>query len=78
VDSKPPKAMILGQKCRDRARKELAQLAYTQTLLDQFDGGSTRQTPRGRSIQTARGGQFVQSQVKLKKRTNISFLIYEF
>lgn len=62
VDSKPPKAMILGQKCRDRARKELAQLAYTQNLLDQFDGGSTRNTPRGRSIHSARGGQFVQSQ----------------
>jgi hypothetical protein len=29
VDSKPPKAMILGQKCRDRARKEMAQMAYT-------------------------------------------------
>ncbi|CAF1104232.1 unnamed protein product [Adineta steineri] len=60
VDSKPPKAMVLGQKCRDRARKELAQLVYTQNLLSQFAGGSAQATPRGRSAQSAR--RTVQSQ----------------
>jgi hypothetical protein len=64
VDSKPPKAMILGQKCRDRARKEMAQMAYTQNVLDQFSGGSLRETPRGRSSQSARSRRNVQSQVK--------------
>ena len=64
VDTKPPKAMILGQKCRDRARKEMAQMALTQNILDQFSGGSTRNTPRGRSSQSARLGRFAQSQVK--------------
>ena len=58
--------MVLGQKCRDRARKELAQLVYTQTILGQFSGGSLRETPRGRSSQSARGTRrVVQSQVKL-------------
>lgn len=71
VDSKPPKAMVLGQKCRDRARKEMAQMAYTQNVVDQFSGGSTRNTPRGRSSQSARS-RFVQSQVKF------NFYIYQF
>lgn len=53
VDSKPPKAMVLGQKCRDRARKELAQLVYTQNMLGQLTGGSLAATPRGRSSQGA-------------------------
>jgi len=57
--------MILGQKCRDRARKEMAQMAYGQTILDQFSGGSVRNTPRGRSSQSARSQRFVQSQVKI-------------
>jgi len=65
VDSKPPKSMILGQKCRDRARKEMAQMAYTQNILDQYSGGSARNTPRGRSSQSARSGRFAQSQVKI-------------
>lgn len=69
VDSKPPKAMILGQKCRDRARKEMAQLAYTQVILNQFTAnnqpGSARATPRGRSSQSARSQRFVQSQVDI-------------
>ena len=69
VDTKPPKAMILGQKCRDRARKEMAQLAYTQVMLNQFTGnkppGSARATPRGRSSQSARSQRFVQSQVDI-------------
>ncbi len=56
--------MILGQKCRDRARKEMAQMAYTQNVLDQFSGGSLRETPRGRSSQSARSRRNVQSQVK--------------
>lgn len=54
--------MVLGQKCRDRARKEMAQMAYTQSVLDQIQGGSVRNTPRGRSSQSARA-RFVQSQV---------------
>ncbi|CAF1473659.1 unnamed protein product [Adineta ricciae] len=53
IDSKPPKAMVLGQKCRDRARKELAQLVYTQNMLGQLAGGSLAATPRGRSSQSA-------------------------
>jgi hypothetical protein len=65
VDSKPPKSMVLGQKCRDRARKEMVQMAYTQNILDQFSGGSVRNTPRGRSSQSVRSGRIVQSQVKL-------------
>jgi len=65
VDSKPPKAMILGQKCRDRARKEMAQMAYTQSILDQYSGGSVRNTPRDRLSQSARSRRFVQSQVKI-------------
>lgn len=64
VDSKPPKAMVLGQKCRDRARKEMAQLVFTQNILDQFAGGSTRNTPRGRSSHSVRSNRFAQSQVK--------------
>ena len=64
VDSKPPKAMVLGQKCRDRARKEMAQLVFTQNILDQFSGGSTRNTPRGRSSHSVRSNRFAQSQVK--------------
>lgn len=64
VDSKPPKAMILGQKCRDRARKEMAQLVFTQNIVDQFTGGSTRNTPRGRSSHSARSNRFAQSQVE--------------
>ena len=63
VDTKPPKAMILGQKCRDRARKEMAQVLYAQNLIDQFSATnptSARATPRGRSSQSAR---FAQSQV---------------
>ncbi|UJR26427.1 hypothetical protein I4U23_007759 [Adineta vaga] len=55
IDSKPPKAMVLGQKCRDRARKELAQLVYTQNMFEQLTGGSVAATPRGRSSQSARG-----------------------
>jgi hypothetical protein len=67
VDSKPPKAMVLGQKCRDRARKEMAQLVYTQAMLGQLTGGSLQQTPRGRSVQSARGAsQNVQSQVETR------------
>jgi len=64
VDSKPPKAMILGQKCRDRARKEMAQMAYTQNILNEFSGGSIQNTPRGRSSQSMRSNRFAQSHVK--------------
>lgn len=64
VDSKPPKAMILGQKCRDRARKEMTQMVFTQNVLNEFSGGSVRNTPRGRSSQSMRSGRFAQSQVK--------------
>lgn len=56
--------MILGQKCRDRARKEMAQMAFTQNILNEFSGGSVRNTPRGRSSQSARIGRFAQSQVR--------------
>ena len=68
IDTKPPKAMILGQKCRDRARKELAQIAYTQKMLDEFSAArpeSARMaTPRARSGHSARSLQrFAQSQV---------------
>ena len=73
VDTKPPKAMILGQKCRDRARKEMAQLAYTQVILNEFtagNGGSARATPRGRSTQSARSQRFAQSQVDLHSLSN--------
>jgi hypothetical protein len=64
VDSKPPKAMILGQKCRDRARKEMAQMAYTQNILNEFSGGSIQNTPRARSSQSIRPNRYAQSQVK--------------
>lgn len=63
VDTKPPKAMILGQKCRDRARKEMAQVAYAQSIINDYaatNPNSSRATPRGRSSQSAR---FAQSQV---------------
>ena len=63
VDTKPPKAMIHGQKCRDRARKEMVQMVYTQSVLDQFTGTTDRSTPRGRSSQSARSTRLVQSQV---------------
>ncbi len=56
--------MILGQKSRDRARKEMAQLAYTQNVLNQFSGGSLQNTPRARSTQSARSRRIIQSQVK--------------
>ena len=56
--------MILGQKCRDRARKEMAQMVYTQNLLNEFTGGSVQNTPRARSSQTIRSSRFAQSQVK--------------
>ena len=55
--------MILGQKCRDRARKEMAQASLAQNILDQYNAtnpNSARATPRGRSSQSAR---FAQSQV---------------
>lgn len=63
IDSKPPKSMILGQKCRDRARKEIAQLSYTQNVLDDFalkNPESFRGSARSRSRNS-----FVQSQVKI-------------
>ena len=63
VDTKPPEAMILGQKCRDRARKEMVQMVYTQSVLDQFTGTTDGSTPRGRSSRSARSTRLVQSQV---------------
>ncbi|CAF4525224.1 unnamed protein product [Rotaria sp. Silwood1] len=62
IDSKPPKAMILGQKCRDRARKEMVQMAYTQNILDQFSNENQGETPRARPSQSARSRRIVQSQ----------------
>ncbi|CAF1402991.1 unnamed protein product [Rotaria sordida] len=62
VDSKPPKALILGQKCRDRARKEMVQMAYTQNILDQFSNENQQNTPRTRASQSARSRRIVQSQ----------------
>ncbi|CAF2740344.1 unnamed protein product [Rotaria sp. Silwood2] len=62
VDSKPPKAMILGQKCRDRARKEMAQMAYTQNILGQFSNENQQETSRTRASQSARSRRIVQSQ----------------
>jgi hypothetical protein len=56
--------MILGQKCRDRARKEMVQMAYTQNILNEFSGGSVQNTPRARSSQSRRSNLFAQSQVK--------------
>jgi hypothetical protein len=58
--------MVLGQKCRDRARKEMAQIVYTQTLLNDFarsNPGSVSATPRARSSRSARMQRFAQSQV---------------
>ena len=65
IDSKPPKSMVLGQKCRDRARKEMAQMAYTQNVLDQVSSENFRNTTRGRSNQSARSHGTIQSQVKI-------------
>lgn len=65
IDSKPPKAMILGQKSRDRARKEMAQLAYTENILNEFSGGTPGGTPRRTLSQSARSRNMAQSQVKL-------------
>ncbi|CAF3896697.1 unnamed protein product, partial [Rotaria magnacalcarata] len=62
IDAKPPKAMVLGQKCRDRARKEMAQLAYTQNVLNQFAAETNRDTPRSRPSHSARSRRIVQSQ----------------
>ncbi|CAF3632676.1 unnamed protein product [Rotaria socialis] len=62
IDAKPPKAMVLGQKCRDRARKEMAQLTYTQNVLNQFAAETNRDTPRSRASHSARSRRIVQSQ----------------
>jgi hypothetical protein len=42
----------------------MAQLAYTQNVLNQFSGGSLQSTPRGRSTQSARSRRIIQSQVQ--------------
>lgn len=62
--------MLLSQKCRDRARKEIAQLSYTKGVIDQFSIDTNRKTPRSQSRQSARSQRIVQSQVII----NILFL----